>query len=162
MPTPGKSRVSRQKTAPARAKRIRRVSGGTTRRVSAGRIAAAPSDATATLGWVRQMMREFLEEREWHKYHQPRNLAASISVEAGELLELFQWHTPEEAARRCAEDADFRRAVGEEMCDVMMYCVSLANAMGFDIAQTVAAKMEKNRLKYPAEKFRGHYERPLR
>ena len=86
----------------------------------------------------------------------------SFHVEAGELLELFQWLTPEEAARRCAADPDFRRAVGEEMCDVMMYCISLANAMGFDIAQTIAAKMEKNRKKYPPEEFRGHYERPLK
>ena len=55
----------------------------------------------------------------------------------------------------------FRRAVGEEMCDVMMYCISLANAMGFEVAETIAAKMVKNRAKYPAEKFRGHYVRPV-
>ena len=48
------------------------------------------------------------------------------------------------------------------MCDVMMYCVSLANALNFDITQTIAAKMAKNREKYPPEKFRGHYERPLK
>jgi len=118
-------------------------------------------DETATIGWLRQMMREFLEERNWHKYHLPRNLAASISVEAGELLELFQWITPEEARERCAADAAFRKAVGEELCDVLMYCMSLANAMDLDVARTVAAKMQKNREKYPAEKFFGHYERPL-
>jgi len=119
-------------------------------------------DERVTIGWVREMMRAFLREREWEKYHVPRNLAASIAVEAGELLELFQWLTPEEAARRCAGDGAFRQAVGEELCDVLMYCISLANAMEFDVAQTIAAKMEKNRAKYPAEKFRGHYERPLR
>lgn len=119
-------------------------------------------DNGATLQWLKDMMSEFLHERQWHKYHQPRNLAASISVEAAELLELFQWLTPEEAAKRCREDADFRRAVGEELCDVLMYCISLANAMDFNVAQTIAAKMAKNRLKYPPEKFRGHYERPLR
>ncbi len=106
-------------------------------------------------------MREFLREREWEKYHVPRNLAASVAVEAGELLELFQWLTPEEAREWCEHDAEFRRAVGEELADVLMYCVSLANAMDLDIAQTVAAKMEKNRKKYPAEKFKGHYRRPL-
>jgi dCTP diphosphatase len=118
-------------------------------------------DERVTIAWLREMMRAFVEEREWHKYHVPRNLAASVAVEAGELLELFQWLTPEEAERRCAGDAVFRKAVGEEMCDVLMYCVSLANAMDLDIAATVAAKMQKNREKYPAEKFRGHYERPV-
>ena len=119
-------------------------------------------DERVTIHWLRELMRAFLRERQWEKYHLPRNLAASISVEAGELLELFQWLTPHEAARRCAADPAFRQAVGEELCDVLMYCISLANAMDFNVAQTIAAKMAKNRLKYPPEKFRGHYERPLR
>jgi len=119
-------------------------------------------DDLVTIQWLRDLMREFLRQRQWEKYHLPRNLAASISVEAGELLELFQWLTPEEAAARCANDPAFRQAVGEELCDVMMYCISLANAMDFNIAQTIAAKMQKNHAKYPPEKFLGHYERPLR
>jgi dCTP diphosphatase len=127
----------------------------------AKKSAAGLRDNRATIEWLREMMREFLRERQWEKYHTPRNLAASVAVEAGELLELFQWLTPEEAARRCATDEAFRRAVGEEMCDVMMYCISLANAMDFDVAETIAAKMVKNRAKYPPDIFRGHYERPL-
>jgi dCTP diphosphatase len=132
------------------------------------RTSATPSKATpladdhSTIQWLKDMMHEFLHERQWHKYHQPRNLAASISVEAAELLELFQWLTPAQAARKCRRDPEFRHAVGEELCDVLMYCISLANSMDFNVAQTIAAKMAKNRLKYPAEKFRGHYERPLR
>jgi dCTP diphosphatase len=121
-------------------------------------------DSKATLAWLRQMMREFVAERAWEKYHTPRNLAASVAVEAGELLELFQWWTTEGGDQRKAElmqDAAFKKAVGEELCDVMMYCVSLANAMDLEIAPTIAAKMAKNRLKYPPEKFQGHYERPL-
>jgi len=118
-------------------------------------------DRKVPIAWLKQLMRQFLRERDWQKYHQPRNLAASVAVEAGELLELFQWLTPEEAATRCKDDPDFRRHVGEEMADVLMYCVSLANAMDFDIAQTIAAKMEKNRKKYPADQFRGHYVRKL-
>src|SRR4051812_24919837 len=95
------------------------------------------SDDRATIAWLREMMREFLRERAWEKYHTPRNLAASVSVEAGELLELFQWLTPEEAVQRCREDADFRRAVSEELCDVMMYCISLANSMDLEVAQSI-------------------------
>jgi NTP pyrophosphatase (non-canonical NTP hydrolase) len=127
----------------------------------------APSalrDDGATLAWLREMMREFVAERAWQKYHTPRNLAASVAVEAGELLELFQWWSTDEGDRRKKElmqDSAFKKAVGEELCDVMMYCVSLANAMDLEIAPTIAAKMAKNRLKYPPERFHGHYERPL-
>jgi NTP pyrophosphatase (non-canonical NTP hydrolase) len=103
----------------------------------------------------------FVAERNWQKYHTPRNLAASVSVEAGELLELFQWTTHDEAVRKTTDDVDFRKAVGEEMSDVLMYLVSLANSMNLDLAAAVEAKMVKNRKKYPPEKFQGNYERPL-
>ena len=71
-----------------------------------------PSDHCVTLGQLKHIMRRFVAERQWAKYHTPRNLAASIAVEAGELLELFQWLTPEEAATRCSSDPAFRQAVG--------------------------------------------------
>lgn len=119
-------------------------------------------DATATIESLRQMMRDFVAERQWQKYHTPRNLAASISIEAAELLEHFQWLTEQEAAEKSANDPAFRHAVGEELADVLMYCMSMANAMGVDVSATVAAKMERNRAKYPKEKFQGHYERPAR
>ena len=126
------------------------------------KVTAAPlRDDRATIAWLRDMMREFLRERAWEKYHTPRNLAASVAVEAGELLELFQWLTPEEATERSRQDPEFRRAVSEELCDVMMYCISLANALDLEVAQSIAAKMAKNRLKYPPEKFHGHYQRPI-
>ena len=122
-------------------------------------------DDRVTVAQLKRMMREFVAERAWEKYHTPRNLAASVAVEAGELLELFQWLTPEEAHRRSAAkggDRAFRQAVGEELADVLMYLISLAHALELDVAKTVFEKMAKNRLKYPAEQFRGHYERPLR
>ena len=73
-------------------------------------------DEEATIAWLREMMREFLREREWEKFHLPRNLAASVAVEAGELLELFQWLTPEEAGggagrMRCSGGRWGRRCV---------------------------------------------------
>jgi NTP pyrophosphatase (non-canonical NTP hydrolase) len=106
-------------------------------------------------------MRAWVAARQWEKYHLPKNLAASVTIEAGELLELFQWLTPEEVSAKCKDD-QFRMAVSEEMCDVLMYLVSLANAMNIDLASAVEHKMQKNEKKYPAEKFQGHYERPLR
>jgi dCTP diphosphatase len=130
------------------------------KKAKAARVKGA-GDEHVPIEWLRQMMRDFLREREWEKYHTPRNLAASIAIEAGELLELFQWQADADAAMQARSDAAFRHAVGEELSDVLMYCVSMANAMGFDIASTVAAKMERNRQKYPAEQYRGRYERPL-
>ncbi len=120
------------------------------------------NDTTATIESLRQMMRDFVAERQWQKYHTPRNLAASISIEAAELLEHYQWLTEQEAAEKSAGDSEFRHAVGEELADVIMYCMSMANAMQIDVAATVSAKMARNRAKYPPEKFLGHYQRPAR
>ena len=119
------------------------------------------SDQMVTIETLKQMMRDFVRERDWEKYHTPKNLAASISVEAAELLELFQWLTPEESTHKPINDQRFRQAVGEEIADVLMYLISLANSLNLDLASTIAAKMAKNRLKYPPEKFRGNYEKPL-
>jgi dCTP diphosphatase len=119
------------------------------------------SDHTATIESLKQQMRDFISERNWEKYHTPKNLAAAASVEAAELLELFQWLTPEESSHKPINDQRFRQAVGEEIADTLMYLISLANSLDLDVASTIAAKMAKNRLKYPPEKFRGHYERPL-
>jgi NTP pyrophosphatase (non-canonical NTP hydrolase) len=119
------------------------------------------TDSQTTMADIRALMEEFVAQRKWHKFHTPRNLAASVAVEAGELLELFQWLTPQEAADRSQNDPDFRRAIGEEMSDVLMYLVSLANAIDLDLSAAVAAKMVKNRAKYPVEQFQGNYHRPV-
>ncbi len=119
------------------------------------------TDQTTTLQTLRTMMHDFVAERHWSKYHTPKNIAAATVVEAGELLELFQWLTPEEAKDRCANEPAFKKAVGEEMADVMMYLMSLANAIDLDVASTIEAKMAKNQKKYPAEAVKGHYQRPL-
>lgn len=120
-----------------------------------------PSDSDITLADLKEQMRRWVGTRQWEKYHLPKNLAASITIEAGELLELFQWLTPDEVSEQ-SNDPQFRQAVGDEMCDVLMYLVSLANAMNIDLAEAVAGKMKKNDAKYPAEQARGHYQRPRR
>jgi len=119
-------------------------------------------DSSATLESFKKLMKAFVAERQWEKYHTPRNLAVSVSIEAAELLEHFQWLTAEEALKKSKDDPQFRHAVGEELADVLMYLISLANFLELDVSQTVHAKMKRNREKYPIEKFRGHYERPLR
>lgn len=93
---------------------------------------------------VRDKLRAFNEARDWEQFHSPENLAKSIAIEAGELLECFQW----------SGEYD-RKAVSEEIADVMNYCVMLADKIGIDPKETMLAKIEQNAEKYPVEKARG-------
>ncbi len=90
-------------------------------------------------------IRAFSEERDWGQFHSPENLAKSISIEAGELLECYQWGSDD-------VDAD---AVKEELADVLTYCLRLADIVGEDALELVLAKLAKTREKYPVEASRG-------
>lgn len=96
---------------------------------------------------LRNELREFVAEREWQQFHSPENLAKSISVEAGELLECFQWG-----------DADIASAQ-DELADVLTYCMLLADRLGLDPDAIVAEKLTKTRAKYPVETSRGRSEK---
>ena len=104
------------------------------------------------LGELRRIMRQFADERDWGKFHTPKNLAIALSVEASELLEPFQWL--ENGKREELGEEKFA-AVRDEMADVLAYLVHLADRLDVDLYQALLAKMERNRLKYPAEKVRG-------
>ena len=90
-------------------------------------------------------IRKFTEDRDWQQFHTPANLAKSIAIEAGELLECFQW----------SETEYDREHVKEELADVMVYCRNLLDELGLDEDEIVNAKMDKNEAKYPVEKARG-------
>lgn len=94
---------------------------------------------------VMKVLHQFSAERDWEKYHTPENLAKSISIEAGELLECFQWSS---------EPEDFQ-AVKEELADVLSYALMLCQKLNLDPAQIILEKMEQNRNKYPIEKAKG-------
>ena len=92
-----------------------------------------------------ERIRKFTADRDWEQYHTPANLAKSISIEAGELLECFQW-----------SDSDYDLGhVKEELADVLVYCRNLLDALGLDEDEIVNAKRTQNEAKYPAEKARG-------
>lgn len=91
-------------------------------------------------------IRRFSEERDWDQFHSPANLAKSIMIEAGELLECFQWD----------EDAYDLEHVKEELADVLVYCQNMLDKMGLDVDEIVNDKMDKNEEKYPVEKARGN------
>ena len=97
-------------------------------------------------------IRKFRDDRDWKQFHDPKNLAVSISIEAAELLELFQWKTGEEAKRYAAEN---KERLSEEIADVAIYLVELADIAGIELEKAIEAKLEKNAKKYPVDKARG-------
>jgi len=97
-------------------------------------------------------IRKFRDDRDWKQFHDPKNLAVSISVEAAELLEIFQWMTGEQAAQHAARN---KERVSDEIADVAIYLIELADIVGIDLAAAIDAKLDKNAKKYPVEKARG-------
>ncbi len=114
----------------------------------------APSDSKMSVNEIRQIVREFVDERDWRQFHSPKNLSMSLAIEAAELMEHFQWITTEES-RLLDEQA--KAEAGEELADVLCYALAMANELDLDISSTIQAKMVKNREKYPAQEFRGRY-----
>lgn len=110
------------------------------------------SDPDAALLGLRDALRRFAAERDWDQFHSPKNLAAALSVEAAELLEHFQWLS-EEASASLSTEA--RNRVAEEMADVLLYLVRLADKLDVDLVAAAVAKMALNARKYPIEKSRG-------
>lgn len=94
-------------------------------------------------------IRAFGAERHWERFHTPKNLVMALSVEASELVEIFQWLTPEQAAR-VMEDPEVGEHVREEVADVFAYLLGVCTVLDIDIAQALRDKMVKNALKHPA------------
>src|SRR3954447_25194839 len=118
-----------------------------------------PSDDTTTVTELRKLVADFVAERDWSQFHSPKNVSMALAIEAAELMEHFQWLTTE-ASRELVNEPEKLSDIGEELADVIGYSFALANELGLDIAGAVRAKMVKNAQKYPAEKYRGRYERP--
>jgi NTP pyrophosphatase (non-canonical NTP hydrolase) len=113
-------------------------------------------DEETTLAELRDIVRRFVDERDWRQFHTPKNLSMSLAIEAAELMEHFQWLTAEESCR-VPEDAAKLSAAGEELADVICYALALANELKLDVSRAVRDKMLKNARKYPAEEYRGRY-----
>jgi NTP pyrophosphatase (non-canonical NTP hydrolase) len=104
---------------------------------------------------LQRQLQQFADEREWQPFHSPKNLAIALSVEAAELLERFQWLTEEASYQVTGSDKELR-AVREEMADVMIYLLRLADILGVDLEQAVQDKMRLNAEKYPVELAKGN------
>ena len=104
------------------------------------------------LGEVREFLRKFAAERDWDQFHTPKNLAMALAGEAGELLEIFQWLTPEQS--RSLSDAQ-RHALADEVADVLQYVVRLADVAGVDLNFEVWRKLRENEARYPTDQVRS-------
>jgi dCTP diphosphatase len=93
------------------------------------------------------LVRQFADERDWRRYHNPKNLVMAMSVEMAELVEHYQWLTPEQAAQL---DVDEQSPIAQEMADVMLYMLRLSDELGVDMEQAILHKMQLNASKYPS------------
>ena len=112
------------------------------------------NDHDTTIEQLREVVRQFVDERDWQQFHSPKNLSMALAIEVGDLMEHFQWITPE--ASREVSGETFA-AVGEEMADVLCYLLAIANELDIDLSTTLREKMVKNRQKYPTDEYRGRY-----
>lgn len=117
------------------------------------------SDEVTTVAELKAVMAGFVREREWEKYHDPKNLSMSIAIEAAELMELFQWIKNDEAKAVDKKSPLYAEAC-DEVSDIILYCLSLANVLKIDLAQAITNKVVKNIRKYPSEVCRGDYKKP--
>ncbi|QGV78030.1 nucleotide pyrophosphohydrolase [Streptomyces ficellus] len=97
---------------------------------------------------LQRRLAEFAASREWQPYHTPKNLAAALSVEAAELLEIFQWLTPEEAAR-VMDDPETAHRVADEVADVLAYLLQFCGSLGVDPLAALSAKIDRNEVRFP-------------
>lgn len=101
---------------------------------------------------ITQKIRQFRDERDWMQFHNPKDLATALSIEASELLEQFLWKSPDECQQRIAEN---REAIEDEVADIAVYLFEFADNLGIDLVDAMERKMVKNGEKYPVEKAKG-------
>jgi NTP pyrophosphatase (non-canonical NTP hydrolase) len=112
------------------------------------------NDNVCTFQKMKETIKDFVIERDWVKYHTPRNLAESICIESAELLEIFQWSSKDNHKKK--ESNNFHDSkIKDELADIFIYCISLSNTLEIDIAQTILKKIEKNKRKYPIKEFKS-------
>lgn len=108
------------------------------------------SDAETTIQDLRDEVNRFNDDRDWHPFHTPKNVVASIVIEAAELLENFQW-TDQAPSGQSSQ-------LVEELADVVIYCLTLSNTLGIDLSQAIRQKLARNEVKYPVERHRGQFQ----
>lgn len=115
----------------------------------------AMRDGETTVGELRSAVERFVTARDWQRFHTPKNLAMSIAIESAEIMEHFQWYTVEESIERMAQNDEERAEVADELADVIIYCMSLANSAGIDVSAAVGKKLLRNESRFPIARVLG-------
>jgi NTP pyrophosphatase (non-canonical NTP hydrolase) len=115
-------------------------------------------DNKTTIEELKKLVVKFRDERDWKKYHKPKDLAASINIEAAELLEQFQWKSDEEINEMLKDENKFDK-ISDELADIIDYCLSFSDVTKIDVSEALKKKIEENKKKYPVEKFKGDYKK---
>ena len=114
------------------------------------------SDGETRIAELKQRVRKFIDDRDWAKYHNPKDIAISIAIEASELMELFQW-VKESQLDTVVNDPDKFARIEAELADIVIYCLGLANTLDIDVSRAVLAKVAENEARYPVDEVRGNY-----
>ena len=112
------------------------------------------SDANTKIEDLIAHVRLFLKKRDWEKYQNPKDLAESVCIEAAELLQIFQWSSPGETAK-FRTDRNKMTRIKEELADVVIYCLGMANTLKIDLTSAIIKKLEANEKKYPIKQCKG-------
>ena len=113
-------------------------------------------DTTTTVAELIKLVDDFVAERQWQPFHDPKNLSMSIAIEAGELMEHVQWLRSDELSALKSDEPKMAE-IRAELADIFAYLLSFADTMGIDLSSALEDKMKKNAVKYPVEKYRGRF-----
>lgn len=113
-------------------------------------------DEKTTVAQLRSWIERFVADRDWQQFHSPKNLSMALAIEVAELMEHFQWISPEESLQIDSRPERLHQ-VAEELADVLCYALALANVLKIDVSRAVREKLVKNAQKYPVEEYRGRY-----
>ena len=114
------------------------------------------NDNDTKINDLKNTVENFVDEREWRQFHNPKNLSMSIAIESAELMELFQWLSKKESIKAMSSGKLRRNAI-DEISDVFIYLIAFCNENDIDIKQAIDQKMKKNKKKYPANIFKGRF-----
>jgi len=113
------------------------------------------TDKNTNLQQLKEILKNFRDKREWKQFHNPKDLAEAITVEAGELQELFLWKDKNEIIKQIKNDKKFKEKVGKELADVIIFCLNFANSTDLDVSKIILNKIKESNKKYPIRKAKG-------
>ncbi|MDP3742335.1 MAG: nucleotide pyrophosphohydrolase [Candidatus Micrarchaeota archaeon] len=111
-------------------------------------------DSTTNVAKLKKLMEDFVQERDWAQFHTPKDLSIALAIEAAELMEIFQWKEQKNAVD-IKSDENTMAKIREELADVILYSLAIANRLDIDVSSAVEQKMVRNKQKYPIEKAKG-------